>query len=297
MRWLVEVTIGAMLDARSRRAIEETLLDWSHEAQLARGLLSRVLCHARAILAIARTLASIVLHEVAELPKSGVWIRVGLWLIVSFALYQTASSFQLPARATPAAKLVTSLMLFPSWIVLFGPVALFLGTMWQPRADQPRTPFLGLAVLAVIGAFVLAGWVAPIGNQEFREIVFEMHGGQGSLPRGAAELTVPDLLSVYWFWPSLAGELQLHARFALIAACPALVLLAAQLQPMRRRHRWVLAPFFLYVLLSAIEEGVYRGALDKPVSVWVIPVAVFVAAAAIVSWRHAMLSRESPVPR
>ena len=36
MRWLVEVAIGAMLDERARRAVEETLLDWAHESRLTR---------------------------------------------------------------------------------------------------------------------------------------------------------------------------------------------------------------------------------------------------------------------
>lgn len=70
MRWLVEVTIGAMLDERSRRAIEETLLDWAHEADQAQGPLAAVRCHAGGMLGFVRLIASVVLYQVPQLLTS-----------------------------------------------------------------------------------------------------------------------------------------------------------------------------------------------------------------------------------
>jgi lipopolysaccharide export LptBFGC system permease protein LptF len=151
-----------------------------------------------------------------------------------------------------------------------------------------------LAAFSIAAAFVLAGWVVPSANQEFRQIVYEMHGGHGPLARGAAERTLPDLLLAYSSKPTHEAELQVHGRFALIAACPALILLAGQLQPMRRRHRWVLAPFFLFLLRSIMLEGVRLGALEKPVVIWTLPLAAFVAAAVIGCWRYARADGRGP---
>jgi molybdopterin synthase catalytic subunit len=70
VRWLVEVTIGAMLDERSRRAIEETLLDWAHEADQTQGRLAAIICHARGVLGLVRVIASVVLYQVPQLLTS-----------------------------------------------------------------------------------------------------------------------------------------------------------------------------------------------------------------------------------
>jgi hypothetical protein len=72
VRRLLEVVVGPLLDSRARRALEETVLDWCHELQGARGLLARRLCDLRAIVALSRTTASIVLNEIAELPANAV---------------------------------------------------------------------------------------------------------------------------------------------------------------------------------------------------------------------------------
>jgi hypothetical protein len=119
--WLLEVTIGVMLDARSRRAVEETLLDWSHEANQTQGALAAALCHARGVLAIGRTMSAIVLHEVAELPRTTVWLRATLWLIAPYVFFQISFPPYLPAGASATTHLTTSLLLFPEPELLAGP--------------------------------------------------------------------------------------------------------------------------------------------------------------------------------
>jgi hypothetical protein len=274
VRRLVDATIGAMLDARARRAIDETLLDWAHEAQEARGPVAGLLCHLRAVLALARTITAIVLHEIAELPKNTVWLRATLWLIVPFLSY--LSSYD-------AVHLTKALLLFPSCLVMFGPVALFLAGIWQPRAGRPGTPFLGLAALSLVVAFVNAGWVMPAANQEFREITFTLTGGKGPLTRGAAELSLPELVSTDSFRPRRSKERQFHARLAFVASCPVLVMLAGHLHHGRRRNR-CFAAVLVWLLAGG---GVVKLATDSPLGVWLLPVGGLAAGFAIGIWRQA----------
>ncbi len=87
MTRLVAVMFGPMLDARARRILEETRLDWLHEVRTAETYAARVVCHARAMASMVRALASIVAHDVAEAPRSGVWIRAGVILVVTFIFW------------------------------------------------------------------------------------------------------------------------------------------------------------------------------------------------------------------
>jgi lipopolysaccharide export LptBFGC system permease protein LptF len=283
VRRFVDATIGVMLEPRARRAIDETLLDWAHESQLARDPLAGLLCHARAASALGRTITTIVLQEVAELPKNTVWLRATVWLIVPFLTYLSSYNSLLPPAADAGAHLIKALLLFPSWLVMFGPVALFLAAIWHPRAGRPRTPFLGLAVLSLAVALVNAGWVMPAANQEFREVTFRWTGGKGPLVRGAAELTLPQLLSTDSFRPRHAKEKQLHARLAFVASCPVLVMLAGQLHDSRRRNRC-----FAAVLVWLLAGGGFvKLATDSPLGVWLLPVGGMAAGLVIGIWRHA----------
>jgi hypothetical protein len=277
VKWLVEITIGTMLDARARRAIEETLLDWSHEAQRARGLPARALCHARAMLGLARVIASTVLYQVPQLLTSTVWFRAALWLVASFLFFQIWFRPQLPGGVTAPAHVVLSLLLFPAWLLGFGAVALFLAAAWQPRRDRAKTPFLGLAAVSLAVAFVNAGWVMPAANQEFREMAFELHGGKGPLPRGLAELTLPELFAM----DSLRKRTDLSRRLAFVAACPVLVILAGQLHGVRRRYCWLAVAIVCLFVFGGLTLGA-----REPLADWLLPIGASATGFTIGLWRQ-----------
>lgn len=133
MRPFLEGAIGPLLDSRARRALEETLVDWSHEAALARSPLERLYCHARAVLAIARTTVSIILNEIVELPANEVWLRIGFWFLASFPVHLYANGWFRFSRATEGVGLqvALALLLLPTWFVLVAPLAFFLGAAFR----------------------------------------------------------------------------------------------------------------------------------------------------------------------
>jgi hypothetical protein len=286
VRRVAEVIFGTMLDERARRVLEETFLDWAHEVQAAATVPARFRCHTRGVLSVLRAFAGVVAQDVASLPKSGVWIRAGALLAITYVSYWQSYARLMPANVRAPDGVTAAALLFPAWVLMCGPGALFISALRRPRQGQQGTPFLGLAILSFVLAFAGAGWVVPAANQEFRQVIFEMHGGDRELSRGAAELTLPELLSGYQRFPTRALQLQISNRLALAMACPVLVLLASQMYMMRRRYRWVLAPILLSGLGFAIEAAEKLGAIDEATSIWIFVAVALLVAVGIGCGRH-----------
>ena len=274
MRRLFEVMVGPLLDLRARRAIEETLFDWSHEAQLAGDPLARLSCHARAMVALARTAASIILSEIAGLPTNTVWLRIGLWFLLPFPLVLYADGwlrFSHASQASAGLQLMLALLLLPTWSMLFGPLAFFLGALQRPRSAAARTPFLGVAVVSLALGLCVAGWIMPAANHTFRETVFEFNGGTGQLPRDLAELTLSELIAPSSpFIPRAVLVEQLNVRLSLVFTGPMVVILAAQLQRVRRRTRWLFGIGFLCASALAIM-AIRSPGVARSLMMWFFP--------------------------
>ena len=159
--------------------------------------------------------------------------------VASYVFFQIWFRLVLPGDVSATTRLILSLMLFPGWLLAYGAPAVFLAAVWRPRSDRPKTPFLGLAAVSLVVAFVNAGWLMPAGYQEYRETAFQLHGGRESLPRGVHELTLPELLAPDTFGAPHGRQKHLQRRLAFVAACPVFVLLAGQLHVIQRRYRWV----------------------------------------------------------
>lgn len=261
MKRFVEFVLGALsLDDRGRRAVDETLLDWEHEAAVARSLLGRMVCDLRAAASMIRVLALISIADIARLPRSPVLLRIGLWLVVPFVVMTAWTD----RSGFPLTYVTLVAMAFCSWVLLSMPVALFLSASPQTRLPQP---FLGLAFASLVIMAITAGWLQPALNHEFREQVYESRGGQGKLvlERGFSELTLRELLSVRRDddLRARAHRLQLaNLKLALIAACPGFVFLASQVSTLsrwRRRTYAVAVPLF-YVALWGVIGFAPRGA-------------------------------------
>ena len=282
MRRALEAVFGAMIDARARRIFAETFLDWEHEARRAMTLGARMVCHARASVSVLRAAAGILGHDLAAVPVNAVWVRVALWLSASYViLFFRSLARSLPPGSTAVDQVTLAALLFPGWILVGGPLALLLSALWRPRQEHRATPFLGLAILSVVLAFICASWVMPAANQEFREITYALHGGRGTLTKAAVELTLPELLAdeTRWFAPSVQS--QISFRLVSIVSCPIMVLLASHMQWMRRRYRWVAAPVMFFAVGISIWAASRFGVMDDSVAIWGFPIAALVATACI----------------
>lgn len=282
MKRALDAAFGAMIDARAKRILAETFLDWEHEAQRAATLQARIICHARASVSVLRAAAGIVVRDLVAIPGSAVWVRVALWLIATFLiLYHQSFARSVPPGATALDQFTLAALLFPNWIVACAPLALFLSVLWRPRIEHRATPFLGIAILSLVVTFIAAGWVMPAASQEFREISYALHGGRGTLRRGAAELTLPELFAVAARLPVPSVEKQLSFRLVPVVSCPIMVLLASQMQWMRRRYRWVAAPVVLSAVGLAIWAASRSGVMHESVAIWGFPIAALIAAVSI----------------
>jgi hypothetical protein len=251
MRGAVEILLAVLpLDARGRRAIDETLADWAYEAGRAATRAGRLMCGLRAIVSVGNTLVSLALEELADVPRSS-------WL-ARFVLYLTASAvlFTLNSSAHPVfagleptfRKPVLIALLFVGGAAVLAPCLLFLSTVPAERADRRRTPFFGLAVVSFVAMVAVHGWAVPIANQEFRQTVFQGKGGAGTIQRGPNELTLPELFfrsESPAGWRAKAPFGRPSVRVGMAAAVSVMVLLAAEVQRLSRRRRWLTAAVVL----------------------------------------------------
>lgn len=168
MRGLLAAFVrGLPLDARSRRALDEALLDWAHETARANTLAGRCVVEARSVMSLGRALASVVACDVSELPNLSLVRRLALvGLLPMVFLSVVGNGF--PRLLTGSSMLVwidsvvtDSVALLPGWL----PMALFY--VVARRAPDCRLPVLGVAGLGFVvgGALVLwiAAWSAPSG--------------------------------------------------------------------------------------------------------------------------------------
>jgi len=254
------------LDVGSRRAIDETLLDWAHEESTSPIRFRR--WGISGSVAVLRTLIYIVLREVVRVPYPWLAERVLLFAVLpAAALLLTYQGLApLMALATPFESVILVALLIPHETEVFVPAALFCAVVWSRRTN--RVPILGLACVAGALTFAFSGWVEPAANQRFGEQASSiwMQSGRNS-PYGPVG------------WEASIDELALSARanpfsLRILAFKTGLAPLAAGLVllggAIRRRFttpkaRWLLVAAAFYfgtmVLLTAGDSGHYRYAI------------------------------------
>jgi len=225
------------LDARGRRAIDETLADWAHEDERPASSGLRIARSSRAAFSIVRVLIGLTAWEAVHLPFGWLAGRLALFTLVPAPLFYFASSravsFGLgvpPQRAVSflvMASLGTALLLLP--------LAFFYSVAWPPRGRT--VPVLGLAIWSLILALAIGGWVLPLMNQSYRDLPIGVSDWPGGLTR-PSELTLPHLASAALANGYFGAARALFVtRTGLYALGPALVLLAAALAGRSRRQR------------------------------------------------------------
>lgn len=280
MRRLLDVTLGQLVDSRGRRALNETLLDWAHEGELARGSLSRLVCDLRGILALARTVVSIAASELTSVWRSPVLWRSLLW---AAAFVVILSAISLPQwRHLPVALwdeyLVASLAA-SSFAVL--PVAVYIAAR---RPDVRRdTPFVGLALVSLLLMWMAADWIMPAAFQHLRESAALFYRGSRVFSPGSAERSLRHLISGL---ASYADLKLVSNRLAIIVACPVFVFLACHARRLRRWRQHALTLAVLGIYFGWRRLAVSLGLTNQVpfwdlVEPWIVPLAILTCGLAL----------------
>jgi hypothetical protein len=199
IRALARLVLLLPWDRRSRRALDETLLDWDYERADAGTGWRRATVDLAAVAALTRTVTASAMAEVGRTPFGPLLLRlVPLTLAATtLMLLGPISGVWRNLTGTANTAFVLSLLLVPQAIFIALPFTLFLSL----TADRRRlTPVVGLASLTLVLSLAIAGWGMPLANQAFREIAYEVkrHEAPGSRyappTPGLAELTASDLL-------------------------------------------------------------------------------------------------------
>ncbi len=225
---------GLPLDNRSRRVLDETLLDCEYEAAQARTAAARVWVDLRSLVSIARALVFVSLRE---LPRIPVW-----WLVsrlAAFGVLPVVVFTLLTPSTDPLQALRIGTVLFTGWL----PLAFFYMMAWRPAARS--LPVLAVAICAggLIGSLVL--YISPHALWRFYEEGFR--NARHPLSR------IP--LFPNWLTPNWLGFVDVLGPVALTAA---LVVFAEATRRMSRRRRLiliVLAPCLYAAPFACLSGG------------------------------------------
>ena len=201
--WLLA---GLPFDARSRRAIDETLLDWDREVTEAKALAEVTGAEIHGVASILRVTSLSVLRESVDLR----WFVSLGWrfaILVGFAVVITFPG-ALGYADSDRALLLLTLSLLPSTIASLLPLALLLILAWRPPAG--RGPAVGGVMLVVVGTLALVGWIIPSSLQGFREMVFWiLMNREGQVTAGLRSVQASPSVLVLAGWTCLTGALAL----------------------------------------------------------------------------------------
>jgi hypothetical protein len=278
------------LDARGRRAVDETLADWKLEDERPGSPGRRAWHSVLGCASLFRVLAGLTVQDTITMPMGWLLGRLALFLLVPSVLTALPVLIQLfhsPSLRTPSG-LVAALLLLPAGIAAMLPLGFFFAVARPPR--DRSVPILGAMLWSFLLALVITNWAVPSANQTFREITFHLNGFSGSLPRGNPEFSLFTLASRARAegWQSEAAA-HLRVRTALVVLCPVMIFLMIALRRLSRGRRlvWfalVPAAFFLTPLtgIPAWWRVDYRS--GDGIGFWLLAL-ISVAAALILNWR------------
>ena len=268
MRRVVAALLAVLpFDPRSRRALDETLLDWAHEEARARSAPQRAVTSLRGPAGVARAFAWAVLQETGHVPYGWLAGRIAMFVLLPAALMAVwlyAHMWPgLVALASTGSRLELSGLLVPHEIEVLLPVMFFLAAACA-RGER-HLPGLGLALVASALTLAFTGWIEPLANHRFavaaNVLWWPGHPNSGFGGPGA-ETTLPTLWSLayatresYVFSYGLYYVV-LKTGVALLAG--ALVLLAVAARPTAHAQgRWLLllAPFLYLGAMELLDGG------------------------------------------
>ena len=189
MRTLANLLRALVVDPRSRRAIDETLLDAAAEIAQTRWMGDRCWAAARAIAAVARVSLFSLGRETRHLYLGRAAFVVGATLIVPVCV--TALSYPaqvgLPPITSVGSRVILFALLTVGPVVAFFPISAFAVGI---AAARWRASLLGLAVVLLAVEVALVGWVMPEAFQLYRQSLYDIQRTPAmarAIPRGVAE--------------------------------------------------------------------------------------------------------------
>ena len=255
--------IGAMLralpfDDRSRRALDEAMLDWAFEAQAIPAGARRWWIAARSLAGVVRAIAYATLRESVARPSAGLLSRALIFVVVPSLVLTLAQNggAGLGSRVSQAQGIAIDALLWPATMFLVAPIGLFLALSRVPRARQ--IPAVGVSVVVLVAALVLGGWVVPWANQRFRVITYAAHTGLETdmaatrLSKGLAELDPLELAAYAVSNPEDRFALmQLVLKSGISVLAMTMVLLGASVRRLTRSLiRWWTASVLAVCVLA-----------------------------------------------
>lgn len=165
--WVIE---GLPFDPRSRRAIDETLEDWSQEAAESRSRPERVLTAVHGLLAVGRVISVGVVREAFDLGWCrGLAKRCGAVASVAILI---SLAVALPTLDTLGPRMLDlAIRLAPIFLIGMAPPAVFLVLAWRPASRG--FPTIGAAALLTILTAAAAGWLLPWSSEAAGQLLYQ----------------------------------------------------------------------------------------------------------------------------
>lgn len=226
------------VDPAGRRCIEETFADWRSEAVSASGPAARAVVTARALWSVVRCVALTSSREACS--------REGIALLRRLTLLSAANMLLFVLfnwdRSIPVSGIQTALrpaavgLLSVSWAVMLMPLLALLAGAWG-RSGSTRVPLLGPPVVAGFLMLGAMGWAMPAANQAFREVVFALTDGQGTLRPGMNERSLIELVGLVFSSDYSSGLSALNLRGMFIVAVPVMLVVGTTARSLTGRRR------------------------------------------------------------
>jgi hypothetical protein len=248
VRAAIQALIGGLpLDERARRLLDETLLDWTIEADASSSLAARLSVELRSVVAIVRVLAVASVRESTAIPVAWLAGRVALFgllcLVVQIAIFARFPGIVARQGAEVALYNGDVVLADVHFVIDYGylaivtlagtlPLALFYAVAWRPAARA--LPIVGVAS---VGALLVAA---------YRAAILPEHLVDGRVPVSLVQRFGLDLplvltfvtLACMTFALAILGEAVFRTRWSrrvaiLLSAAPlyfAVIFLAAMLQ-------------------------------------------------------------------
>lgn len=256
-RWCLSVL---PVDGSGRRVFDETLADWRSERASAAGPWTAFAVSLRAIAAVFRSVMLISQRELSSRQGAAPLLRLAVWSLVC-ALLVVAFNWNrsIAVEGTQVPIGLTAVWLgAASWVVAFMPLLAFMSAA-SGRRSASLPPRLGPSVVAGVVMLAAMGWALPAAGQAWREILFELTGGQGAIPPGIQERSMIELVGLLTTREFTSAASALNLRLVYIVAVPLLLVLGLTARSLSGRRR--VAASILPLLVFAIP---FLARIDSP---------------------------------
>jgi len=268
MRRVVEFVVAMLpLDASGRRAVDETLADWRHEASEAQTGASRLATAVRGFLAVVVAVSSVVARDLTSLQT----LRIVGVVAGSACLMATGFTYRNFERyAAEIAELGVAdanlVGLWASMLPAASSFCVYLALLAPPVRRVTTRSLMGPCLVLMVMSAVNLGWVTPAATQWFRQANVDIYrqwappapsqppgghegrpygpsaGADGSrhMPRGIAEFTVFELVREVRSTGARAQEatMNLSSRATVLAMVPICLLLGVHARRLGAARRW-----------------------------------------------------------